>query len=64
MSQKVRIIFKRDTFSVIFEERGIESKFFVFDYEYRLNIAFMGGKTYRVGFDGSVMCVCVDNIKF
>lgn len=64
MSQKVRVIFKRDTFSFIFEERGIESKFFVFDYEYRLNIAFMGGKTYRVGFDGSVMCVCVDSIKF
>lgn len=64
MSQKVKIIFKKDTFSLVFEENGFESRFFVFDYECKLNLVFEKGKTYRVGFDNSIICFDVDGFKF
>lgn len=64
MSRKVKVILKKDTFSFVFEENGVKSKFFVFDYENRLNIVFEGGKTYRIGFDHSILSSDVEGFRF
>ncbi|MGC8965066.1 MAG: radical SAM protein [Brevinematia bacterium] len=60
MSCKVKVFLKKDSISFLFSERYFSS----LDYEGRFLVIFTDGKTYRRGFDNTVLCSSVWEINF
>lgn len=60
MFQEAKIYLKRDTISFLFSENYFTS----LDYEGRLFVAFNEGKTYKRGFDNTILCSSIKESRF